>query len=278
MIERFEANRSRLRAVAYRMLGSAAEAEDAVQEAWLRLNRTGDAGIDNLDAWLTTVVGRVCLDMLRARSTRREDAYDIEQPTEAEPAGPEEETLLADSVGVALLVVLEALTPAERLAFVLHDTFGVSFEEIAPIVGRSPAAARQLASRARRRVRQQQHADRPADRRVVDAFLAASRAGDFTILLSLLDPDVRMRADEAAQRMGGSAELAGSTVVAQFFSGRAQGARPALIDGLPGLWVAAPDGRRIAVLLAVVDGRITAMDAIADPDTLRDLEVVPLDS
>jgi len=278
MIERFEANRSRLRAVAYRMLGSAAEAEDAVQEAWLRLNRTGDAGIDNLDAWLTTVVGRVCLDMLRARSTRREDAYDIEQPTEAEPAGPEEETLLADSVGVALLVVLEALTPAERLAFVLHDTFGVSFEEIAPIVGRSPAAARQLASRARRRVRQQQHADRPADRRVVDAFLAASRAGDFTTLLSLLDPDVRMRADEAAQRMGGSAELAGSTVVAQFFSGRAQGARPALIDGLPGLWVAAPDGRRIAVLLAVVDGRITAMDAIADPDTLRDLEVVPLDS
>jgi len=278
MIERFEANRSRLRAVAYRMLGSAAEAEDAVQEAWLRLNRTGDAGIDNLDAWLTTVVGRVCLDMLRARSTRREDAYDIEQPTEAEPAGPEEETLLADSVGVALLVVLEALTPAERLAFVLHDTFGVSFEEIAPIVGRSPAAARQLASRARRRVRQQQHADRPADRRVVDAFLAASRAGDFTTLLSLLDPDVRMRADEAAQRMGGSAELAGSTVVAQFFSGRAHGARPALIDGLPGLWVAAPDGRRIAVLLAVVDGRITAMDAIADPDTLRDLEVVPLDS
>jgi RNA polymerase sigma factor (sigma-70 family) len=279
MIERFEANRSRLRAVAYRMLGSSAEAEDAVQEAWLRLNRTGADGIDNLDAWLTTVVGRVCLDMLRARTARREDAYEAEPPTAATPTGPEEETLLADSVGVALLVVLETLTPVERLAFVLHDTFGVSFEEIAPIVGRSPTAARQLASRARRRVRQQQHADRPADRRIVDAFLTASRAGDFTTLLSLLDPDVRMRGDEAAQRLAGSTtELAGSTVVAQFFSGRAQGARPALIDGLPGLWVAAEHGPRIAILLTVVDGRIAAMEAIADPDTLRDLEIVQLDS
>lgn len=278
MIERFEANRSRLRAVAYRMLGSSAEAEDAVQEAWLRLNRTGDAGIDNLDAWLTTVVGRVCLDMLRARGARREDAYEAEPPAAAAPTGPEEETLLADSVGVALLVVLETLTPVERLAFVLHDTFGVSFEEIAPIVGRSPTAARQLASRARRRVRQQQHADRPADRRIVDAFLTASRAGDFTTLLSLLDPDVRLRADEAAQRIGRTTGLAGSTVVAQFFAGRAQGARPALIDGLPGLWVGAGPTPRIAVLLTIDDGRITAMEAIADPETLRDLEIVPLDS
>jgi RNA polymerase sigma factor (sigma-70 family) len=270
MIERFEANRPRLRAIAHRMLGSAAEAEDAVQEAWLRLDRTGDDRIDNLDAWLTTVVGRVCLDMLRARGNRREDALPEVAPA-TEDAGPEQEALLADSVGVALFVVLETLTPVERLAFVLHDLFGVPFDEIAPIVGRSPEATRQLASRARRRVRHQD-ADRPADRQLVDAFLTASRAGDLTTLLSLLDPDVEMRVDEAATRLGAPAEMTGSTVVAQFFAGRATAATPALIDGAPGIWIAPV---RLAVLVTIANGRITALHAIADPDRVSTMKIVP---
>ena len=283
--ERFEASRPRLRAVAYRMLGSFADAEDAVQEAWLRLDRVDAAGITNLDAWLTTVIGRVCLDILRTRTARREEVLDREPPV-GDP-DPEQEALLADAVGVALLVVLDTLTPAERLAFVLHDMFGVSFDEIGPIVDRNPAAARQLASRARRRVRFSAPSAGPgagssttpeagADRRVVDAFLAAARRGDFTTLLSLLDPDVRMRADEAAVRMGGPAEVHGSAVVAQFFSGRAQAARVALVDGRPGLLVA-PAGRpRIVVTVSIVAGRITAFDAIADPAVLAELEIDPL--
>jgi RNA polymerase sigma factor (sigma-70 family) len=263
--ERFEANRPRLRAVAYRMLGSTAEADDAVQEAWLRLNRTGTDGIDNLDAWLTTVVGRVCLDMLRSRTARREASL----PSLPSPvAGPEQETLLADSVGLALLVVLEALTPAERLAFVLHDLFAVPFDEIAPIVGRTPEAARQLASRARRRV-QARPAERPADRTIVDAFLTASREGQFETLVNLLDPDVRLRLDDAELSMG-------AQEVARFYVGKAQGAFPALVDGALGFRVA-PDGDTLLVVtVTVADGRITALEAITDPTRLRRMEILPL--
>jgi RNA polymerase sigma factor (sigma-70 family) len=286
LAERFEANRPRLRAVAFRMLGSSAEADDAVQEAWLRLSRTGAGGVDNLAAWLTTVVGRVCLDMLRARTTRREDAYGSEPL--AAGRDPEEEALLADSVGLALLVVLETLTPAERLAFVLHDLFAVSFDEIAPIVGRTPDAARQLASRARRRVRTGQStpsqstpsrsapgrstpgSEATADRQVVDAFLAASRGGELGTLLSLLDPDVEMRVDAVTTGRDAAA-------VAQFFAGRAQAARPALVDGVLGIIVVPPDGRlRVAVRLTVEAGRITGIDAITDQSALAAVTITPL--
>ncbi|MBM2621723.1 sigma-70 family RNA polymerase sigma factor [Actinoplanes sp. LDG1-06] len=269
MEERFEAARPRLRAVAYRMLGSTAEAEDAVQEAWLRLNRTGSEHIDNVDAWLTTVVGRVCLDMLRSRTSRRETAL-TESPT---AHTPEDEALLADSVGLALLVVLETLTPAERLAFVLHDLFAVPFDEVAPIVGRSPSAARQLASRARRRVRSQP-ADRPAGREIVDAFLAASRDGDFETLLSLLDPDVHLRMDE--QYLDLPTEMHGARDVAQFYLGRAQGAYPALINGELGIRVAPHDDTMLVVTITVTDGRITALNAVTNQDRLRELEILPL--
>jgi RNA polymerase sigma-70 factor (ECF subfamily) len=275
MIERFEANRPRLRAIAYRMLGSTAEADDAIQEAWLRLHRTTDDAIDNLDAWLTTVVGRVCLDMLRSRTARREDTIPDATPFADDSHTPEQQAVLADSVGLALFVVLETLTPTERLAFVLHDLFAVPFDEIAPIVGRSPEAARQLASRARRRVRNQdadRPADRPADRHLVDAFLTASRHGDLTTLLSLLDPDVQMRVDEAATRLGAPAEMTGSPVVAQFFAGRAQAATGALIDGLPGIWIPKV---QLAVLVTVQNGRITALHAVADPNHLNALEILP---
>src|SRR6187401_250577 len=208
LAERFEENRTHLRAVAYRMLGSSSEVDDAVQEAWLRLNRTDTAGIDNLGGWLTTVVSRVCLDMLRSRSSRREDSFtDVadEPATLEDPGHPEFEAELADSVGSALLVVLQSLAPAERLAFVLHDMFAVPFEEIATIIGRSPAATRQLASRARRRVQRPDEVPEPGDRAVVDAFLAASRGGDFAGLLALLDPDAVVLADAAAVRMGSDA-------------------------------------------------------------------------
>jgi RNA polymerase sigma-70 factor, ECF subfamily len=267
LAERFEENRPRLRAVAIRMLGSPAEADDAVQEAWLRLGRAGDEGVDNLTAWLTTVVGRVCLDMLRQRRARREDQYTPE--VAAADADPEHEAVLADSVGVALLVVLETLTPAERLAFVLHDLFAVSFEEIAPIVGRSPDAARQLASRARRRVRTGQATDAPADRRVVDAFLAASRGGAMGPLLALLDPDAVLRVDTVVRSRGADA-------VARFFAGRAQSARPALIDGLPGVAVIFGDRLGVAMRVTVADGRITTLDAITDPARLSWLVIEPL--
>ena len=271
--DRFEQNRPRLRAVAYRMLGSTAEADDAVQESWLRLNRTGADGIDNLDAWLTTVVGRVCLDMLRNRGSRHEVTITQDQP--AASPNPEDEAMLADSVGLALLVVLETLTPAERLAFVLHDLFAVPFDEVAPIVGRSPDAARQLASRARRRVRAHP-TERPAGREVVDAFLAASREGNFEALVALLHPDVVLRADQAAVRAGADEEVRGAAAVAGSFSGRAVRARPALVDGAAGaVW--APGGRpRVVFGFTTADGRIVAIDLLADPERLDAMRLTVL--
>lgn len=284
LAERFESHRTHLQSVAYRMLGSASEADDAVQEAWIRLSRAGADDVENLGGWLTTVVSRVCLDMLRSRSARREDPLEgpVQDATPSEPrvVDPEQEALLADSVGPALLVVLETLSPAERLAFVLHDLFAVPFDQIADIVGRSPAAARQLASRARRRV-QGASTDAPADRArqraVVDAFLAASRHGDFEGLLALLDPDVVFRADAAAVKAGAMEELRGAAAVAEGFLNRAQGAQPALVDGLVGMaW--APRGRPRAVFdLTIIDGRIVAVELLLDPDNISELDVVLLD-
>ncbi|WP_432832366.1 sigma-70 family RNA polymerase sigma factor [Dactylosporangium sp. CA-092794] len=278
LAQRFEELRPRLRAVAHRMLGSTGEADDAVQEAWLRLNRADAAEVDNLAAWLTTVVGRICLDMLRSRTGRREEPLEPEAATADPQAGPEQEALLADSVGVALLVVLETLTPSERLAFVLHDMFAVSFDDIAVIVGRSPAAARQLASRARRRVQADPAApaaDAQRQREVVAAFLAASRGGDLAALLRLLDPDVVVRADETAARMGTAGETRGADVVAAFFSGRARAARPADIDGAAGAVVLAGGRIRIALSFTIVGGRIIGIDAVADPEQLALMEVTP---
>lgn len=286
LARRFEANRAHLRSVALRMLGSSGEAEDAVQEAWLRLDRAEAAEIGNLGGWLTTVVARICLDMLRARRSRREeplgsdDGEPEELPSTATHAGdPEAETVLADSVGGALLVVLETLMPAERLAFVLHDMFAVPFDEIGPIVDRTPEAARQLASRARRRVRGRPVAlesEWSHRRRLVDAFLAASRGGDFDALLAVLDPDVVMRADAAAARLGGTAELRGAAAVASAFVGKAQAARPAMVDGRPGLAVL-PAGQLLVVLsFTIADGRIVAMEAIAEPERLCGIDLAVL--
>ena len=234
MADRFEANRAHLRAVAYRMLGSTTEADDAVQEAWLRFSRSGASGVENLGGWLTTVVARVCLDILRSRRARREEPLDLNAH---DGGNPEEEVLLADSVGLAMLVVLETLTPAERVAFVLHDMFEVPFDDIAPIVKRSPTATRQLASRARRRVRGADAAppDRTRQREIVEAFLGASRRGDFSALIALLDPDVVLRADGRAVAIGAPAEVRGAAAVAQTFAGRARTARMADLDGEPGL-------------------------------------------
>ena len=278
LAEQFEANRAHLRAVAYRMLGTTAEADDAVQETWLRLSRSDSSAVENLGGWLTTVVARVCLDMLRSRKSRREEAMeaDLPEPVADGNGDPEREALLADSVGIALLVVLKKLAPAERVAFVLHDMFDLPFEEIATIVGRSPAAARQLASRARRRV---QGAPAVADddvarqREIVDAFLAASRGGDFDALLAVLDPDVVFRADRTAAQMGGTAEIRGATAVAQTFKGRAQAARVAVFDGAAGVAVILQGQLRIALGVTIADGKIIAIDAIADPDHLRRLNV-----
>ncbi|MCU7728796.1 sigma-70 family RNA polymerase sigma factor [Actinoplanes sp. KI2] len=264
LAERFEANRPRLRAVALRMLGNTAEADDAVQEAWLRLSRTGGDDVANLSAWLTTVVGRVCLDMLRTRTARREDECPAEPP--ATEVTPEEQAMLADSVGLALLVVLDTLTPAERLAFVLHDLFAVSFEEIAPVVGRSPDATRQLASRARRRVRTTPNVGTPADRRLVDAFIEASRGGDLGTLLTLLDPDVEIRIGPVSQQRGAG-------VVARFFNGRAQGARPALLDGVLGIAVVEHGKVKVALRVTTDGGRITVFEAITDPSQVAALDV-----
>jgi RNA polymerase sigma factor (sigma-70 family) len=288
LAQRFEAHRTRLRAVAYRMLGSPSEAEDAVQEAWLRLCRSDTSGIENMGGWLTTVIGRVCLDTLRSRKSHREwhleesQAARVSEPIVGRNAGvdPEHETLLSDSVGLALLVVLETLTPAERLAFVLHDTFGVPFEEIAPIVGRSPNAAKMLASRARRRVRGTAtvpDADLTRQREVVDAFLAASRGGDFEALLAALDPDVMLRADSAAVQAGAAKEVRGAPAVADTFSGRARFARPALVNGVAGaVW--APGGRpRVVFGFKVTGGKIVEIDLIADPARLRQLALAILD-
>ncbi|HYX88601.1 MAG TPA: RNA polymerase sigma factor SigJ [Gaiellaceae bacterium] len=279
LAEEFERARPQLRAVAYRMLGSISEAEDAVQEAWLRLNRSEAERIDNLAAWLTTVVGRVSLDLLRARRSRREEQFGwLPEPiiTADDHADPEQEAMLADSVGLALLVVLETLTPAERLAFVLHDMFVVPFEDIAPIVGRTPAATRQLASRARRRVQGQAprpDADLAKQRKVVDAFLAASRAGDFEGLIAVLDPDVVFRADRGPA--GKPTSVEGAAAVAQQVLARgsrfAPFARPAIVNGAAGV-VVAPGRKPIAVVgFTVAAGRIAEIDVIADPAKLRGL-------
>ena len=283
LAERFEENRTHLRAVAYRMLGSLSEADDAVQESWLRLSRSGTSGVENLTGWLTTVVARVCLDMLRSRKSRREEPLGAHAPdlivTGEHGTDPEHEVLLADSVGLALLVVLETLAPAERLAFVLHDMFGVPFDEIAPIVGRSPTAARQLASRARRRVQGAstvRDADLTRQREVVDAFLAASRGGNFEALLAVLDPDVVLRADRAAVEAGASKEVRGAAAVAGTFSGRARAAKPALVNGAAGaVW--APGGRpRVVFSFTFTRGRIVGIEMVADPERLRQLDLAIL--
>jgi RNA polymerase sigma factor (sigma-70 family) len=287
LAEQFEANRTHLRAVAYRMLGSVSEADDAVQEAWLRLGRADAGEIQNLRAWLTTVVARVSLDMLRSRKSRREEALGphVPEPIVSSEDGvdPEHEALLADSVGLALLVVLETLGPAERLAFVLHDMFGVPFDEIAPIVGRSPDAARQLASRARRRVRgaaPAPDADLGRQREVVDAFLAAARGGDFDALLAVLDPDVVLRVDRGAVPAGASREVRGAQGVAEQvsrFARLAPLARPALVNGAAG-FVVAPGGRPVAVAgFTVTRGKVVEIDLLADPERLRELDLTLLD-
>jgi RNA polymerase sigma-70 factor, ECF subfamily len=275
LAEKFEANRGHLRAVAYRMLGSTAEVDDAVQETWLRLSRSDASAVENLGGWLTTVIARVCLDMLRARKSRREEPMGphVPEPVADDTHGRDAE--LADSVGAALLVVLETLAPAERLAFVLHDMFAVPFEEIAPIVGRTPAAARQLASRARRRVQgaPPPDADLGRQRRIVDAFIAASRNGDFEGLLAVLDPDVRFRADEAAQRLGSLAEMRGAPAVAAAFKGRAQAARTALVDGEPAIAVILGGQLRIVVRLTISGNRIAAVEAVADAERIAEFDV-----
>jgi RNA polymerase sigma factor (sigma-70 family) len=277
---RFEEHRTHLQAVAYRMLGSAGEADDAVQESWLRLSRAGAGEIENLGGWLTTVVGRVCLDMLRSRRSRREEPHGVhleEDLRDNSPAAdPEQEAVLADSVGLALLIVLDTLAPAERTAFVLHDMFGVPFEDVGLIVGRSPAAARQLASRARRRVRGAPAEADAADsrqREVVEAFLAASRAGDFQALLDLLDPDAELRADAAAAEMGAAELVRGAHGVAKTFAGRARAARLALVDGVPGLVWAQGGQPRVAFAFAFADGKISSITLRADPGHLSELDL-----
>ncbi|HET7472646.1 MAG TPA: sigma-70 family RNA polymerase sigma factor [Candidatus Limnocylindrales bacterium] len=290
LAERFEAHRGHLRGVAYRMLGSLSEADDAVQEAWIRLSRTNADEVENLRAWLTTVVGRVSLNMLRSRRTRRESSLDarldahVPDPIVSPAVGvdPEQEAILGDSVGLALLAVLDALSPPERVAFVLHDVFGVPFDDIARIVDKTPAATRQLASRGRRRVRGAPVPDTDLDGQwaVVDAFLAASRDGDFERLLSLLDPDVVLRTDGGEARPNFVSLVRGAEAVAsQAFAFRrfAEGSTRALINGVPGGVAWTPDGRVFAVIAATVArGRIVELDILADPDRLRDLDLTPI--
>src|SRR5690348_12455614 len=317
LAERFEENRPHLRAVAYRMLGSASEADDAVQESWLRLSRAGTDGVENLGGWLTTIVARVSLNMLRSRTLRREEPIDapLTGQQAAEPAGgtdPEHEAVLADSVGLALLVVLDTLPPAERLAFVLHDMFAVPFEEIAPIVERSPVATRQLASRARRRVQEARTQEArvketraqeagPGDpdterqpgeisrrRDVVAAFLAASREGEFDALLTMLDPGIVLRADAAAAKMGADSadpaagqmaangRVTGARAVAGFFSGRAAAVRPALIDGVPGgVWTLRGE-TRVVFAFSITGSTVTAIELVGDPEHIARRHVVPV--
>jgi RNA polymerase sigma factor (sigma-70 family) len=302
LAERFEQNRPHLRAVAYRVLGSASEADDAVQEAWLRVSRTGTGGVENLGGWMTTIVARVSLNMLRSRVLRREDPMDEAVTGQVNQGGqgdqgvsgaqwvpgdqwgetdPEHEAVLADSVGLALLVVLDTLTPAERLAFVLHDMFAVPFEEIAPIVERSPTATRQLASRARRRVQQagpdaeRQPDEGAREREVVTAFLAASREGDFEALIALLDPEIVLRADDAVVRLGADREVAGARAVAGTFSGRAEAARPALVDGAAGAVWMHRGKPRVVFTFAIIGGKVTAIEMIGDPERIAGLEVIP---
>lgn len=281
--ERFEENRLQLRAIAYRMLGSVSEADDAVQETWLRLSRFDTSAVRNLTGWLTTVTSRICLDLLRSRQARREDPLDGEIPeriqSHSPESNPEQELLLADSVGIALLVILDTLAPAERLAFVLHDLFAVSFDEIARIMGRSPAAARQLASRARRRVQGQntvQSSDFIDRRNVVEAFFAASRRGDFEQLLALLDPDVVLRADREALPSGAPAEVHGAREVAgRALAGRTKFAEVAIVNGEPGI-IAASSGRlRRALLFTISQNRIVEINVVANQDGLRQLKIFP---
>jgi RNA polymerase sigma-70 factor (ECF subfamily) len=287
LTERFEEHRVRLRAVAYRMLGSVSEADDAVQDAWLRLSRTDTGSVDNLGGWLTTVVARVCLNMLRSRESRREDPLDLHVPdpiiSPADGVDPEHEALLADSVGLALLVVLESLTPPERLAFVLHDMFAVPFEEIAPMIERSPAAARQLASRARRRVQGQAPApdsDLTRQREIVDAFFAAARDGDFDALVAVLHPDVVLRSDGGVARSRHTAVISGARTVASqalTFGRLSPFARPALINGAAGVVVATHEQPLSVMAFTVTDGKIVAIDVLADPDRLHELDLGVLD-
>jgi len=273
LTEQFEANRAHLRAVAHRMLGS--EADDAVQEAWLRLNRSETRDVENPIGWLTTAVARVCLDMLRSRNSRREQPMDERVPEPVASSGdPEHDEFLADSVGLALLVLLRRLAPAERVAFVLHDMFDLPFEQIAQVLRRSPAAARQLASRARRRI---QGAPALADddvdhqRKIVDAFLAASRSGDLNAILALLAPDVIFQADTAAVPVVGQPKIRGAAPVAHAFKGRAQATRPALVDGAVGLAVVIEGEILIVMAVTITNGKIVAIDAIGDPEHLRQL-------
>jgi RNA polymerase sigma factor (sigma-70 family) len=288
LAERFQTHRPHLRAVAYRMLGSLSEADDAVQEAWLHFSRADPpSGTDDLGRWLTTVVARVCLDTLRSRAARREEPLGVHLPdpiiSHQDALGPEEEALLAEGVGLALLVVMEQLAPAERLALVLHDTFAVPFDQIAVILGRSPAAARQLASRARRRVHASATlpaADLAGQRKVVDAFLAAARNGDFDALVAVLDPEVVVRADWGRVPAGASRMVRGARAVAKqalAFSRRAPLARPVLVNGAAGV-VAVADGRLVGVMgFTVRRGRIVEIDILADPARLRQLELAVLD-
>jgi RNA polymerase sigma factor (sigma-70 family) len=287
LAERFEAHRGHLRAVALRMLGSSDQADDAVQEAWLRLSGADADTVDNLGGWLTTVVSRVCLDMLRSRAARKHVGRDdVLEPASA--TTPEDEAVLADSVGLALLVVLDTLAPAERLAFVLHDLFGVPFEEIAPIVGRTPVAARQLASRARRRLQADREVPDPAgtaQRQVVAAFFAASRQGDFARLLELLDPDVVLRADAVAVEMAAGradagaptlrAEMRGIDAVAQVFAGGARAARFVLVDGVAGAAWSVGGRPRVVFDFIVRGGRVIGIEMLADPDTIDAIHVEP---
>jgi len=288
LTEQFEEHRPHLRAVAYRMLGSTAEADDAVQEAWLRLSRSDASEIDNLGGWLTTVVARVCLNALRARRRHGEEPLGPHVPDPvidaADGSSPEHEALLADSVGLALLVVLETLPPAERLAFVLHDMFGVPFDEIAPIVDRSPEAARQLASRARRRVRgaaPQPDPDRARQREVVEAFFAASREGDFEALVAVLDPDVVLHADGGVLRPDATVVVRGADTVARralMFSRMAPHVRPALVNGAPGVVVIPPDGKVFSIMaFTVADGKIVEIDALVDPERLAAVDLSALE-
>ncbi|GIH15590.1 RNA polymerase sigma factor SigJ [Rugosimonospora africana] len=283
LAERFEEHRNRLRAIAYRMLGSFSEADDAVQDAWLRVSRADTGSVENFAGWLTTVVARVCLNALRARASRREDPLDFHLPEpvitpESGRLDPEQEALLADSVGLALLVVLDNLAPAERLAFVLHDMFAVPFEDIAPMIERSPAAARQLASRARRRVQGQAPTPDPdlgRQREVVDAFFAAARKGDFDALVAVLDPDVVLRSDGGPSRprltfvMRGARDVASQARVSASLS---PFVRPALINGAAGVVVAPKRRAQFVMAFTVAGGRIVAIDVLADPERLGDID------
>jgi len=284
LVEQFEAHRNHLQAVAYRMLGSLSEADDAVQESWIRLSRSDTSGVQNMGGWLTTIVSRVCFDMLRSRKSRREELTMVSVPNPPtsyqDGSNPEYEALLADSVGVAMLVVIGNLNPAERIAFVLHDIFALPFTEIAPIIGRNETAARQLASRARRRVHGAQTASEIAGlkrkRELVDAFLAASRDGDFQKLLTVLDPNVVLRNDTAFAPVSHSPIVHGSQAVAKQFAGRAQGARSVLVNGSVGV-IVAPLGRPLFVLeITVADGKITEINMIADQARLRQLNLAVL--